>query len=169
MKRIQIERRSKVVPADIAGHHLRGDGKPIIITDAMENWPARLRWTFDFFKTTYGSDPAVAWLGLRSGIGKLTTLSAYIDYLDAPLADLPGVWTSKDIDEDSRPPRDQPRQGTSPFYLLGWYAFRQHPELYDDIAPAPYFVLDLVSALNPTLRRVFESTTSSTIAISRNT
>ena len=158
LKRIQIERKSKVLPADIAREYLRGVGKPVIITDATENWPARSKWTFEFFKTAYGSDLATAWLGRGSGIGKLTTLSAYIDFLDTPLAELPGVWTGKDIGKDGRPPQAAPGRGASPFYLLGWYAFRQHPELYDDIAPAPYFVLDLVSALNPTLRDVFEWT-----------
>ena len=158
MKRIQIERKSKVLPLDIAREHLRGIGKPVIITDATENWPARSKWTFEFFKTAYGSDPATAWLGRGSGAGKLTTLSAYIDFLDAPSAELPGIWTGKDIGRMVAHRRPRPDGGTSPFYLLGWYAFRQHPELYDDIAPAPYFVLDLVSALSPTLRDVFEWT-----------
>ncbi len=158
MKRIQIERKSKVLPADIAREYLQGIGKPVIVTDATENWRARSKWTFEFFKTTYGLDPALAWLGRGSGPGKLTTLSAYIDFLDAPLTELPGVWTGKDIGKDGQPPRVV--RGASPFYLLGWYAFRQHPELYDDIAPAPYFVQDLVSALNPTLRDVFEWTSN---------
>jgi Cupin-like domain len=158
--RIQVERKSKVLPLDIAREHLGGVGKPVIITDATENWPARSKWTFEFFKTTYGSDPAIAWLGLGSRTGKLTTLSAYINFLDAPSAELPGVWTGKDIGEDGSSPRAAPGQAESPFYLLGWYAFRQHPELYDDIAPAPYFVQDLVSALNPTLRDVFEWTSN---------
>jgi hypothetical protein len=152
VKRIQIERKSKVLPADIAREYLQGVGMPVVITDAMENWPARSKWTFEFFKTAYGSDPAIAWLGRGSGTGKLTTLSAYIDFLDAPLAELHGVWTGKDIGKDGRPLRAAPEPGASPFYLLSWFAFRQHPELYDDIAPAPYFVLDLVAALNPTLR-----------------
>ena len=160
MKRIQIERKSKVSPADIAREYLQGVGKPVIITDATENWPARSKWTFEFFKTVYGADPALAWLGRGSGTGKLTTLSAYIDFLDSPLAELPGVWTGRDIGKDGRPLQAAPAQGASPFYLLGWYAFRQHPELYDDIAPAPYFVPDLVSALNPTLRDVFEWTSN---------
>jgi len=43
-------------------------------------------------------------------------------------------------------------------YLLGWYALRQHPELFDDLTPTPYFVLDLVSSLSPTVRRVLEWT-----------
>jgi hypothetical protein len=51
VKRIQIERKSKVVPADIARQHLWGVGKPVIITDATENWRARSKWTFEFLKT----------------------------------------------------------------------------------------------------------------------
>src|SRR5262245_9367342 len=154
MKCIQIERKSKVLLGDIAREHLLGVGKPVIITDATENWPARQKWTFEFFKNAYGSDPAIAYLGLGSATGKVTTLSAYINFLDAPLAELPGIWKAK----DGRPPEPAPERAHSPFYLLGWYAFRQHPELYADIAPAPYFVQDLVSALNPALRSVFEWT-----------
>jgi hypothetical protein len=154
VKRIQIERKSKVLPADIAREHLRGVGKPVIITDATENWPARSKWTFEFFKTAYGSDPALASLGLGSGIGKVTTLSAYINFLDAPLAELPGIWRGKGIGRDGHLPQVA---SSAPFYLLGWFAFRQHAELYDDIAPAPYFMQDMVSALNPTLRAIFET------------
>jgi hypothetical protein len=68
VRRIQIERKSKVSPAGIAREHLRGGGKPVIITDAMENWPARSKWTFEFFKTAYGSDLALASLALGSAI-----------------------------------------------------------------------------------------------------
>ncbi len=160
VKRIQIERKSKVSPADIAREHLWGVGKPVIITDAMENWPARSKWTFEFFKTAYGSDPAFASLGFGKAIGKITTLSAYIKYLDAPSAELPGIWKGKDIGKDGRPPQAGSEGAGSPFYLLGWFAFRQHPELYDDITPAPYFVHDLVSALDPALRDIFEWTSN---------
>jgi hypothetical protein len=31
--------------------------KPVIITGALERWPARSKWTFDFFKDHYGSLP----------------------------------------------------------------------------------------------------------------
>jgi hypothetical protein len=155
VKRIEIERKSKVVPGDISREYLQGVGKPVIITDATENWPALLKWTFEFFKTAYGRELATAWRGLGSDTGKLTTLSAYIKYLDAPLEELPGVWIGK----GGRPLRAAPKRAADPpFYLFGWYGFWQHPELYDDIEPAPYFVLDLVSALNPTLREVFEWT-----------
>jgi hypothetical protein len=154
VKRIQIERKSKVLQADIAQEHLWGVGKPVIITDATENWPARSKWTFEFLKTHYGSDLATAWLGINSGPAKVTTLCAYINYLDTPSADLPGMWTRG----DGRLPQPAPRQAGSPFYLYGWNGFRKHPELYDDITPAPYFVLDLVSTLSPALRDALEWT-----------
>jgi hypothetical protein len=152
VKRIQIERKNKVLAADITREHLWGVGKPVIITDAMENWPARSKWTFEFLKTAYGSDLATVWLGIASGPAKVTTLSAYINYLDAPFAELPGIWTGK----DGHLPQAAPGQAASPFYLMGWNAFRNHPELYNDIAPAPYFVVDLVSTLSPALRDAFE-------------
>ena len=104
MQRVEVERKSKVSPAEIA-KHLRDGGKPVIITDATENWPARSKWTFEFFKTAYGSDPAIAWRGLMSGVGKVTTLSTYIDYLDAPSGDLPGVWTGKEIAKGGQSPQ----------------------------------------------------------------
>jgi hypothetical protein len=31
--------------------------KPVIITGALEHWPARSKWTFDFFKEHYGNLP----------------------------------------------------------------------------------------------------------------
>jgi hypothetical protein len=155
VKHIQIERKSKVSPADIAREHLGGVGKPVIITDATENWPARSKWTFEFLKRAYGSDLATAWLGLGGGPAKVTTLSAYLKYLDTPSAELPGIWMGKD---GHRPPQPVPGQTDSPFYLYGWNAFRKHPELYHDIAPAPYFVLDLVSTLSPAIRDALELT-----------
>jgi len=155
MNRIQIERKSNVLPADIVQQHFCGLGKPVVITDATENWPARSKWTFEFLKATYGSDLVTPSRGFDIGTKKLTTLSAYIDFLDAPMEDLPGVWTGRDI-RDGRPPKDAPGTRPSPLYLYDWYALRRHPELYDDITPTPYFVPDLLSVLSPTLRGVFE-------------
>jgi hypothetical protein len=31
-------------------------GKPAILTDAIASWPALARWSFELFKTRYGSD-----------------------------------------------------------------------------------------------------------------
>jgi hypothetical protein len=153
VKRVQIERKEKVSRGEIAAQHLGDVGKPVVITDAIDQWEAASKWTFEFFRTTYGSDLATAWLGRGGAAAKLTSLSTYIDHLDKPW-ELPGLW----IDKNGNPLSTSPEPGNSPPYLLGWYALRQHPELYNDISPAPYFVCDLVAALSPTIRRVLEWT-----------
>lgn len=140
--------------AELARHHLQGRGMPVIITDATEHWPARSKWTFEFFKAAYGSDLITPSLGLGSDVAKLTKLAAYIDFLDTPTAELPGFW----LDKAGQPLPVAPEPGASPPYLYNWRAFHRHPDLYNDITPVPYFVLDLVFALSPTLREVFEWT-----------
>ena len=114
MRRIQIERKSKVLPADITREHLRGVGKPVIITDATENWPARSKWTFEFLQNRLrvGSRHCVA--RDRRWSWKADDLSAYINFLDAPLAELPGVWTGK------RRSPNQPRREGGLAVLLDW-------------------------------------------------
>jgi hypothetical protein len=154
VRQIPIARKGNVSPEGVAREHLLGRGTPVIITDGTKSWPALSKWTFEFFKATYGSDFATAQLGLKSDIGKLTKLGAYIDFLDDPTAEVPGIW----VDLHGRPLPAKPEPGYSPPYLLGWRAFHRHPELYDDITPAPTFVDDLVSALSPTLREIFEWT-----------
>ncbi|GBE93209.1 cupin-like domain-containing protein [Nostoc cycadae] len=55
-------------------------GKPVIITDAMRDWPALNKWNFDFFKSKYGS---VSY-GVKEDkdeIKKTITVAEYIDYL----------------------------------------------------------------------------------------
>ncbi len=109
----------------------------------------------EFLKTAYGSDLVSAPLGPFSDVAKLTKLGTYIDHLDTPAEELPGFWINM---RDGHPLRTVPQPLASPPYLLGWHAFRDHPELYDDIKPAPYFVSDWVMSLNPTLRNVFQWT-----------
>src|SRR5437870_3518051 len=98
MKRIPIERKNKLSPAEIIRDHVQGIGKPVIVTDATESWPARSRWTFEFFKTSYGSDMVSAPLGLFGGVAKVTKLAAYLDHLNTPTEELPGFWVdSRDL------------------------------------------------------------------------
>jgi len=153
MKRADVARKSKVTADEIAREHLQGVGSPVVITDGIDSWPARSKWTFDFFKKSYGSDLASAWLCVDSPIGKITKLATYIDFLDKPSEALPGIWIGK----NGLPLPAAPESEASPLYLVGWNAF-QHAELHDDITPAPYFVSDLVPALSPTLRELLEQT-----------
>lgn len=155
MKRIAIERKQGISATDFARDHLDGHGKPVIITDAMDRWEARSKWDFQYLKAAYGSDFVTASFGLMSDVGKLTKLGTYIDYLDAPGEELPGFWVAS---KDGKPLRTEPAAPLLPPYLQGWYGFQKHPELYDDIAPAPGFISDWQLAFSPVLREVFEWT-----------
>jgi hypothetical protein len=146
METVQIDRKRNLTPEDFIRDHLQGVGKPVIITDAIECWPARAKWTFDYLKKSCGSDLVTATFGLESDVVKVTKLGTYIDHLDTPIEEVPGLW----IDQKTRKPLRAAPPQPSPLYLTGWSAF-VHPELYDDIQPAPYFISDWLFSLTPTL------------------
>jgi hypothetical protein len=154
VRSIPIERKNKMSLEEISREHLQGVGKPVIITDAIESWPALTRWTFDFWKTNYGSEFVQAWYFGIDDVAKLTKLSNYIDFLQRPLPDLSGFW----VDKGGNPLPVAPELPTSPPYLSSWHAFQNHPELYHDILPHPHCVPDFVCTLNPNLKEIFEQT-----------
>ena len=49
-----VDRRAGLTQRAFAAEYLR-PLKPVILTDAIERWPARTRWTLDFFAGQYGS------------------------------------------------------------------------------------------------------------------
>jgi hypothetical protein len=157
VKKVAIERKENLAPADFVRDHLQGSGKPVIVKDAIEHWPARSKWTFEHLKASYGSDFVSTSLGLLSEFGKTTKLAAYLDYLDAPDEELAGFWITT---KGSKPLRDAPATVKSLHYLLDWNAFQRHPELLEDIRPVPYFIADWESTLSPTMREVFEWSSS---------
>jgi len=153
VKTIAIERKASLSPDTFVRDHLHGIGKPVIVTDAMERWPAVSKWSFEYLKSSYGADFGTASTGFYSEASRLTRVDAYFDYLDNPTRELPGFWIRN---QDCKPMRGAPAPADTPFYLVGWYAFQKHPELYEDITPAPYFVADWLLAFNPTMREIFE-------------
>jgi hypothetical protein len=153
MKAIQIERRRNLTSGEFTRDHLQDVGKPVIVTDAIDGWPARSKWTFDYLKTTYGSDFATVTPSFTSDVVKLTKLGSYIDYLDTPNEELPGFW----IEAKTRKPTPPPPLPHSPLYMMGWNALG-HPELGNDIQPAPYFISDWLLSLTPTLRELLQWT-----------
>lgn len=154
MKNFVVERKRNVSPDEIAREHLRGYGVPVIVTGEIEYWSARSKWTFEFFRKKCGADIVAAPLGLGSSIRRLTKLGTYIDFLDAPDVELPGIW----VGDGMRPLQSRPPLGGSPPYLVEWRAFHHHPDLYDDISPTPNFITDMVMALSPPIRDVFAQT-----------
>jgi hypothetical protein len=155
MNRVEIARIRAPEREEFAATYLHGTGSPVIITDAMERWAARKKWTFAYLRERFGDDLATAPLGLGSAAARVTSVAAFIDFLDNPGAELPGLWVDA---RSGAPLSEAPGPTPSPPYLLGWYAFQRHPELFDDIRPSPGFLDDWVEALSPTLREVFEFT-----------
>lgn len=49
----QIDRRSGLSVKEF-NREYRSPGRPVVILDAIEDWNARSKWTFDFFKSSYG-------------------------------------------------------------------------------------------------------------------
>jgi len=153
MSAIEVERKRGVAPADFIRDHLTGVGVPAVVTDAIDAWPAREKWTLARFKAAYGSDLVPVLAERSDGASRVTKLAWFVDFLGAPDRGLPGFW----VDADSRPLRTAPAEPSGPYYLMAWRAFRRHPELYDDIAPAPSFVADWQRALDPEERERLEA------------
>ncbi|MEH2405968.1 cupin-like domain-containing protein [Nostoc sp.] len=55
-------------------------GKPVIITDAMKDWTAMTKWTFDFFRSKYGAITVNVKEDSTENQGA-TTIADYINYM----------------------------------------------------------------------------------------
>ncbi|MGK3983796.1 cupin-like domain-containing protein [Sorangium sp. So ce136] len=69
-------------------------GQPVVLTGAVDAWPARSKWSFDWFRATHGDVSApVEWLryhraadGTVERVGKVEVMRVR-DYMDALVAD----------------------------------------------------------------------------------
>lgn len=91
--------------------------RPVIFRGMADQWPAKSRWTKDFFHRHYGHDTVsvVSYRQFPSGSQPGKFIVSLADFLDAL---------------STNTPRD-----TAPLYLQEWYAFVKHPELTDDYEP----------------------------------
>src|SRR5215813_7013133 len=48
----QVDRRERLSLREFRKEYLY-PGKPVVITDAIEDWTARTRWNFDYFRSKY--------------------------------------------------------------------------------------------------------------------
>jgi hypothetical protein len=150
---VQIPRVSRISRDDFAGAYLSGDGVPVIVADAIDDWPARSKWTFEYFRRAFGADIVMAPLGLGGEAAKILKLESYLEGLGRAGDELPGFWVDT---RDGRPLDAAPHDLSSPLYLLGWGAFRRHPELYEDIRHSFYFADDWMASFDTVLRELFE-------------
>jgi Cupin-like domain len=154
--RTAIERADGLTPEVFQERYLSGAGKPVILTDALNSWPALSKWNFDFFKSRYAAERVVPSIWPGDKYLKVIPFGDYLDSLDDPNRPTPGFW----IDLKTKLPCDAPPElpGT-PLYLTGWRAFNLHPELLNDVELSPKFTEDWLPLLPVAFRKVLEETT----------
>ncbi len=125
--------------------------RPVVLGDAFEHWPARSKWTFDFFADHCGSDPGTVPMGFFGEYpATVTTLGGYIGAFDKPVDSLPGFW----IDANGNPTREPPAVSDHGPWGFGWKSFKQHPDLYADISPFPSEVPNSVATASIEILRL---------------
>lgn len=144
MKTIPVERRASITRDEYVEQFLSGHGKPLVLTEATRPWPAREKWTFDTFEAQYGGDPGIFCLGFLGKFPKsVTNLGAFIRNLDQPYSQIEGFW----VDSDGKPLATMPEH--EGIFAFAWDSFKLHPEMYDDIAPFPSCIPNIVPYLTP--------------------
>ena len=128
----QVDRRSNLSLAEFKREYLYPK-RPVVITDAADQWEARKLWTFEYFKEHCGSAPVMLYRydpenEFTAGDVKEMTFAEYID----------GV-TNHSLAE-------------FPYYLRdNWQLFHTFPELMKQHDVPPYF-FDWFSLFPPSLR-----------------
>lgn len=91
-------------------------GRPVILRNAIEKWPAMNKWNFEYFGKSYGDTPVVANLYNVNNKSK-TTLGEFAEIVENNASELP-------------------------VYLQEWWFQKTCPQLIDDIVIPQYFSND---------------------------
>jgi hypothetical protein len=147
-----VARKAALDAVEFERDHLAGYGMPVVVTDAMDTWPARGKWTFDYFRTRFAGDEVLANLPmfLEPDLGlepvqMRMRLSDYIDYILDPRQPPKGTYTVGDL--------ATLRRNRLPLYAPIYRVLSLHPELADDVARSRlYFMDDLFERLPVSVR-----------------
>jgi hypothetical protein len=127
----EVDRRSRLSLEQFKCEY-RSRGRPVVITDAIEDWKARSRWTFDYFKSRYGGSEVTVY-GYEDGEYqpdrfKIVLLADYIDKITSI------HWEAY------------------PYYIRdNWKFFTEHKDLLADYRIPDYF-FDWFQLLPPMMR-----------------
>ncbi len=128
---------------------------PVVFTDALAGWPAAQKWSIDYFVEQFGDHFGLIPASFLDGSwGKATSLRDFAENLDQGAAHTPGFW----VDRDGLPLADDPSDGISTWSFY-WRAFRDYPQLRDDIGAYPSALSNLAQNLPGDVAAAFEKIT----------
>jgi hypothetical protein len=136
---LSVERRAGIEPTSFAEEFLSGLGRPVVVTDALERFPARQRWDLDYFAATLGDEIVhAAWPTFEPQVLVRMWVRDYIDYVKDP----------------DRPPVGEVVKGDladlrGRLYVPSW---RPVTRLPGDFSPHPYFVEDFTRLLTERMK-----------------
>ncbi len=154
---VPVERCSQLRPEEFEQEFFAGQGRPVIVTDAMDRWNARREWSFDFFAERYG-DRTIA-IDFETPSGKYQRVMKFAEYdafIHGRTHGIPGFCVNR---TNGWPVPDPPEMAGTTLYLAGkWNAFLTNPELLDDIERTPYFVDDWLQRLPGAFLELLQTT-----------
>jgi hypothetical protein len=131
---ISVARLERVQRETFGPQWLEAPGCPVIVTDAMKDWPAS-QWDFEFFREHYGHKILpVSSTMTESAHARWVRLADYLDYVEGRKGPLAAMESHR------------------PFYAYGYKPFRAHPELLSSFA-TPYFLRNLYDRIPDDLRQ----------------
>lgn len=116
----EIDRRDRLSAREFRHEYLYAN-RPVVITDAINGWPARDGWTMDFFRSRYGH--------LTQTIWRYDAQDEFVpgNVTEMPLAEFIDKVETLDWQD-------------YPYYMRDdWRLLHYHPELKADYAKMPYF------------------------------
>jgi hypothetical protein len=138
---VPVARKCALSAGEFAEAHLAGCGQPVVIGDAQASWPARGKWTFEFFQRCYGGDSVIANLPMflepDLGIEPVQArmrLADYIDYVRAPEQAPRAEYTVGDL--------ATLRRNRLPLYAPIYRVLSLHPELEEDVGGSTLYCMD---------------------------
>ena len=123
--KLEIERRAKLSYEEFASEYLY-PLRPVVVTDALQEWPAMKRWTPQFFKEEFGSmkftikGSEYGQKGHESDGGTEFTMSDFIDRVLASTDEAPAPYFRNRILYDHFPSLKQDIEPLPEYFRPNW-------------------------------------------------